>query len=78
MLRPVSWVADVYLTTTAGMRVGDLSLLPPQETTDELQGDGWPACCLENRGRPTKMSSRSSENSLCTKLPANINSLILH
>lgn len=40
MLRPVSWVAAVYLMITAGMRVGDLSLLPPQEAADELQGDG--------------------------------------
>lgn len=40
MLRPVSWVAAVYLMITAGMRVGDLSFLPPQEATDELQGDG--------------------------------------
>lgn len=41
MLRHVSCDAAVYLMLVPVLRVGDVSLLPPQEAgDDELQGDG--------------------------------------
>lgn len=65
MLHLVSSDAAVYSMLMLALRVGDASLLPPQEAgDDELQGDGEAACRLESRGQPTELSNRSSGNSI--------------